>query len=116
MAKTCADALAGRTRATRSQPAWHQAYRALDHREAKKRCERNEILRTFPAGIQDFAETFISLQSKRHLADHDPDAPFGKTNVIEDIDEARDAIARFLQAPLRHRRAFAIYLPSRSIC
>ena len=57
-----------------------------------------------------FRETFISLQSKRHLADYDPDAPFGKTNVIEDIDEARDAIARFLQAPLRHRRAFAIYL------
>ena len=63
--------------------------------------------------IQDFAETFTSLQSKRHLADYDPDAPFEKSNVIEDIDEAQDAITRFLQAPLRHRRAFAIYLLTR---
>ena len=67
-------------------------------------------MRRFPAEIQDFAETFASLQSKRHLADYDPDAPFTKSGVREDIRAARDVIARFTRAPLKHRRAFAIYL------
>ena len=110
LARTCADMLAGRSGTNRSQSAWHQVYRALDHGEAKKRCEQNHIMRRFPAGIRDFAETFASLQSKRHLADYDPDAPFWKSDVLEGIGEARDVIARFARAPVKHRRAFAIYL------
>lgn len=67
-------------------------------------------MQRFPKAVQGFAETFASLQSKRHLADYDPDAPFRKSDVIEDIGEARNAIARFTKVPPEHRRAFAIYL------
>ena len=110
LAKTCADMLAGRSPAKRRQPAWRQAYRALDHGEAKKRCERNRAMQRFPAGIRDFAETFASLQSKRHMADYDPDASFRKSDVVEDIDATRNVIARLAKTPIEQRRAFAIYL------
>ena len=67
LAKTCADMLAGRSPTKRSQPAWRQAYRALDHGETKKRCERSHVMRRFPAEIRDFAETFASLRRNKPL-------------------------------------------------
>ena len=39
--------------------------------------------------MKDFAETFVSLQRRRHLADYDPDFPFSKSEVIEDIEQAQ---------------------------
>ena len=67
-------------------------------------------MQRFPAGIRDFAETFASLQSKRHMADYDPDASFRKSDVVEDIDATRNVIARLAKTPIEQRRAFAIYL------
>ena len=50
------------------------------------------------------------MQQKRHDADYDPDAAFVKSEVLASISEAEAAIQRFGEAPLRDRRAFAVYV------
>lgn len=109
LADCCANMLAGSVQANRSRPAWRQTYRALQHTTARNRCRRDTINR-FPSAIRNFAELFVSIQMKRHSADYDPDVTFIKSDVIQDIDEAEDAIMRFNEAPRADRRAFAIYV------
>ena len=109
LADCCANMLAGNAQDNRSRPAWRQTYRALQHTTARNRCRRNTINR-FPFAIQDFAETFVVMQVKRHRADYDPGAIFRKSNVIQDIEEAEDVIMLFNKVPRADRRAFAIYV------
>ena len=109
LARCCADTLVGKTRAHRSGPAWSQAYRALEHGHARTQCSRPRI-RTFPPEIQDFAEAFTDMRKKRHLADYEPEGRWTKSNVEEDLDAATDAIDGFEAAPLRDRRAFAVFV------
>ena len=48
---------------------------------------------------------------RRHLADYDPDTPFRKSEVQEDILRTQAAaLTRFAEAPREHRRAFAIHV------
>ncbi|MXZ50640.1 MAG: hypothetical protein F4Z09_07550 [Rhodobacteraceae bacterium] len=56
----CADCFIGKNRPARNQDAWQQAYRAVEHGEARKRCSRMEI-RNFPEAIQSFADFFVFL-------------------------------------------------------
>lgn len=109
LADCCANMLAGGVQANRSRPAWRQTYRALQHTTARRRCRRDTINR-FPSGIRNFAKLFASMQVKRHSADYDPDVTFIKSDVLQDIDEAENAIMRFNEAPRNDRRAFAIYV------
>ena len=108
---TCnANMLVGGPGANRSQPAWRQAYRGLQHGTVRQRCERQNIIIKFPDEIQDFAERFVDMQQKRHEADYDPDATFSKSDVIQDITDAEDVIRCFNSVPVRDRRAFAVYV------
>ena len=102
--------LVGGPGANRSQAAWRQAYRALQHGTARQRCERQNAIIKFPEAVQDFAERFADMQKKRHGADYDPDATFSKSDVVQDIADAEDVILCFNRVPARDRRAFAIYL------
>ena len=102
--------LVGGPGANRSQPAWRQAYRALQHGTARQRCERQSIITKFPESVQDFAERFADMQKKRHYADYAPDATFFKSDVIQDITDAEDVIRCFNSVPARDRRAFAVYV------
>ena len=108
LARTCADSLAGRSRSVGNRPMWRRVYRALEHRQAKTRCEN--VPPSFPEEMRDFGQTFAELQSKRHLADYDPDYPIWKSDVIADINDVRTAIDRFLAAPASVRRDFAIHV------
>lgn len=110
LAKCCADTLVGSRSADRSNPAWRQAYRALEHGFAKNSCKNQEIMKKFPQDIEDFANTFVSLQEKRHSADYDPFAQFTKLEVISDISSARDVIDRFRSSPIKDRRAFSAFV------
>ena len=110
MAAACADLLVGGTGADRSGPAWRQTYRALQHGPAQRRCGRTEIITRFPVEIQDFASAFRALQQKRHEADYNPDAAFVKSDVLASVSDAEAAIQRFATAPVRDRRAFAVYV------
>ena len=95
LATSNANMLVGCPSAHRSQPAWRQAYRALQHGTARQRCERQGMIIKFPYEIQDFAERFVDMQQKRHEADYDPDATFSKSDVIQDITDAEDVIRCF---------------------
>lgn len=109
LAANCADMLVGGPGAVRSGPAWNQAYRALQHGTARARCQRDDI-RKFPAEIQDFATAFVLAQSRRHEADYAPRPRFDKAYALQAVDEAERAIRRFRQAPVKDRRAFAVYV------
>ena len=39
LARTCADSMAGRAGVVGDRPMWRRVYRALEHRQAKTRCE-----------------------------------------------------------------------------
>lgn len=95
--------------ASRSQSAWRQTYRALEHGVAKNACNDGKIA-LFPNQIQDFANAFVTMQEKRHAADYDPAAKFVKSAVAQDILTARQAIEDFAQAPLKDRRAFCVFV------
>ena len=109
MAENCADMLVGEPGGGRSEPAWRQAYRALQHGTAKQRCRQNLMAR-FPTKIQDFADLFAAMQDKRETADYNPAGSFEQSAVVEDIDLSAEVITQFRQAPERDRRAFAVYV------
>jgi len=107
LAKFCADTLIGTN--ARSRGAWQQVYRALDHNFAKNACQNGNISR-FPREIQDFANAFVTLQSKRHSADYDPFARVYKSDALTNLANAEVVIKGFNKAPLRHRKAFAAWV------
>ena len=109
MAENCADMLVGQPGSGRSDPAWCQAYRALQHGTAKQRCRQSLTIR-FPLQIHNFANQFAILQGRRETADHDPIETFEQAVVIVDIEKTERCILDFRQAPERDRRAFAVYV------
>jgi hypothetical protein len=62
----------------------------------------------FPREIQDFANVFVQMQAKRHLADYSPTEKFYKSAVVNDLKAVEVAITDFEAAPLKDRRAFAV--------
>lgn len=109
LARCGADSLAGATRASRSQPAWEQIYRALEHGHAKNQCQNRAILNRFPPEIQDFADYFVLMQHHRHRADYAPMTNFSRIAVLTLIEQAEEIVHGFNSAPADDRRAFAIY-------
>ena len=107
LARSNANLLVGATPAKRSNRAWRQLYRALDHSQAAKAVNRNELPH-FPQDIQDFAVQFAKMQSHRHTADYDPMGTFSKSEVIQLILETNLAIEGFSRAKTLDRKAFAI--------
>ena len=107
---SCADTLMGGLHAGRGTDAWILTYRALNHRSAKARCSNKENLKQFSAHIRVFAETFARMQEHRHHADYAPDAGFRKSEAIQRINEAENAIRNFEKESLAERRAFAAYI------
>lgn len=101
--------LVGGSSAARSKHAWRQTYRALEHGFAKSACKDGKIS-LFPKAIEDFANNFVALQEKRHLADYDPSITLAKSEVVADIATAKDAILSFLKEPTKDRRAFAAHV------
>lgn len=110
LCRCCADCLIGTKSSTRSNGAWHQTYRALEHGHAKRVCGQTNNIELFPQSIQDFAITFTSMQLKRHDADYNPAKTYYKSEVLTDVESASTAIDGFSSAPLKDRRAFAAYV------
>ncbi len=110
LAGCCADVLVGGAGSDRSEPAWRQAYRALEHGTTRQRCRQASVIQRFPVEIREFANQFLDMQEKRHKADYDSNAGFPKLIVEQDIEATEKAIENFRRAPLKDRRAFAIYV------
>jgi hypothetical protein len=107
LAKNCADLLIGSTGAQRSEDAWAQVYRALDHGAARNLCSNGQTMAAYPAQIRTFANLFVTMQKKRHDADYDPQCSVIKSTVLTDISTVEAIIADFSAAPSAARRAFA---------
>lgn len=105
----CADTFAGGAGSGRSTEAWRQAYRALDHKQARNRC-KDAAQRNFPVEILRFAAHFADMQRERERADYDPDANFTKSEVTQHINDTAATVSQFLATPIRDRRAFAVYV------
>lgn len=110
LARNCADLLVGGTNSSRSKHAWRQTYRALEHGFAKNACKDGPTLGQFPKAIEDFANNFVAMQEKRHMADYDPTVKLSKSEVLADINLARQAITEFQKEPVKDRRAFAAHV------
>ena len=108
LARCGADTLVGRTRASRSQRAWEQTYRALEHGHVKNQCSKSDIAQFLPE-IQDFGKQFVVMQRQRHHADYAPVTVFMRARVIQYIDETERIIRRFNDAPDGDLQAFAVY-------
>ena len=107
LAASAADLFIGTVRS----PAWHRAYRALEHGRARRACLRGQTMREFPAEIRDFAEAFVILQEARQQADYALDVDvYRKSDVLDYLDSAERAISRFEQADAEARRGFAAHV------
>ena len=113
LAKQSADMLVGATRGRRSQRAWLQAYRSLEHGLAAAQCRR-PIIRRFPDEIQQFAEAFVDNQQMRHDADYNPDASYIRSDVLQLIDDTERVVLDFERSDTLDKRAFAVYVLFRS--
>jgi uncharacterized protein (UPF0332 family) len=108
IARAGADLLVGTVSAQRSEKAWRQVYRSLQHGEAKSRCQN--LPASFPQELADVAEAFVALQKLRHDADYDPDAAFLRRDVQSHILQAETALTKLRTAPIADRRAFVVWL------
>ncbi|MGF1446033.1 MAG: hypothetical protein ACFBRM_07505 [Pikeienuella sp.] len=95
---------------TRSNQAWRQVYRGLEHGRAKDCCKNKKMMSRFPKEIQDVAYQFKNLQEKRHSADYDPLVRFSRSSVLDDIEIAEEMIRQHRAVAIPHRRAFAAFL------
>lgn len=107
---TCADSFVGGTGADRSNPAWRQAYRAVEHGYAKGQFSNARIMGRFPQAIQDFGNLFVDLQAERHKADYDPHYRCKRSDVAASIAGAESAIRALSAARIRDRRALAAWV------
>ena len=114
LALCCANQLAGRTRASRSQAAWLQVYRALEHGYTRAQCEKHSVMSRFPVGIREFAQQFVFMQFQRHSADYDPGEHYLRLDVLKHVQETERLISQFNAAPKADQRAFALYVLLRS--
>ena len=95
----------------RRNPAWHRAYRALEHGRAKSACRQAQNMREFPAGIRNFAAVFVVSQIERQKADYALDADaYRKSDVLGHIISIELAISRFERADIEARRSFAAHV------
>jgi uncharacterized protein (UPF0332 family) len=108
IAKDAADLLVG-VGADRSEKAWEQVYRSLQHGDAKNACEGFRNLVPEPS-FKLCAATFVTLQQKRHDADYAPNFRILRSEAIDLIDQAELAIANLRASPKHDRREFAVSL------
>ncbi len=106
----CADMLIGTTSARRSEYAWRQAYRSIQHSQARRRLNDAKKIQSFPEEIQDFGDFFATAQDKRHDADYDPYYRVAKSDVLIDAAEAKSLIDRFMDVPPKDKRALAAWV------
>jgi len=110
LTRHCADKLVGAEKSRRSNEAWRQTYRALNHGVCKNKMDNKAMMAKFPNGILNFSETFILLQERRNEADYDPFRKFAKEEVLAYVERAKATIAELKDVPNLDLRAFAIYL------
>lgn len=110
LCRCCADALAGTTPASRRRPGWLLVYRSLEHTTARSRLANQSEMTAFPPEIRYFGIRFAHLQRQRHWADYNPAQDFSRSNVLQLITQAEQAIGRLEQCASADRRDLSLYI------
>ena len=112
LARCSADLLVGGVGSKRSDSAWRQVYRALEHGVINTSCKKKDVLKKFPKAIEDFANAFVTMQSKRHESDYDPKPKnkLTKSEVLADIQIVKSVINKFSKVKIKDRRAFCVLI------
>lgn len=110
LAAECADLIIGSQKKGRTERAWRQVYRSLEHGIAKNKCKQKDVMDLFPKEIIDFAVEFVRMQERRHSADYDPFFTVTKSEVHSDILSSQSAIEKFLSCERKHRKAFCAHV------
>ena len=105
-----ADTLVGDNPPDRDQSAWRQAYRALDHGYARRRCQSVQSDGRFSPAVCELADRFVFFQSRRHQADYDPDESFTPQEALAAVTQVESIISDFRAVAERERRAFAVFV------
>ena len=107
MAKNVADTMVGVVKGNRSEQVWAQAYRGLQHGDARTACDavRNQNV---PQGIRECADAFLELQAARHAADYDPLFRLTRAKAVTLVERAQEAVGKLRAASSQDRRAFAV--------
>lgn len=109
LARTCANALVGKTPSRRPNKAWVEVYRGLSHGVCQKACSQaNKV--AFPECIHNFADNFQQLQKLRHRADYDPSVKFDKKDAETWYQLAQLSIASLRSAESVDKKAFATWV------
>ena len=110
LCQNCANVIIGTRGADRSRRAWRQAYRSPKHQLAKRRFSDQKVMKAFPKEIEDFGNTFVNVQIKRHAADYDPWFRTARSEVSTDIATAEAAVRKLQSSPMKDRRALAAWV------
>jgi len=123
LAQSCADSFIGTQGAkNRSNKAWQQVYRSLEHGMAKNACEEcnkkdshGNFKKNFPPAIRAYATLFVEYQKKRHDADYNPYANtendgFTKADILDMIDQAKQAIQGMKALSSSDLKAFSAFI------
>lgn len=110
LCQNSADCFIGTSGADRSERAWQQAFRAVEHGFARHQCMNQQLMAHFPQEIQFFGISFTTLQEKRHEADYHPGTEFSLRDAQALLDTATLAIAELGKASLKDRRDFAAWV------
>ena len=110
LAASNANTLVGELPVEQRNWAWRQAYRAVDHRQARNRLGRASLGGRFPNDVCAFGEQFAVAQRMRHSADYDPYKELQATTVSDLISNAEAYILAFNRIHSDVRRELAIHL------
>ena len=113
LGRMCADSFAGTIEAERSNRAWIEVYRSLNHSNALSACrkairEKDPI--DFPQPIKTFADGFIQLLEYRNPANYDPNMQAVKSETIDVIDLSESSISYIRSANKKDSTAFASWV------
>ena len=66
----------------------------------------------FHPAIQEFADTFVAMKLQREEADYNPNPAqmFTRSQTLDNIRRAKEAIQAFMQAPASERRKFGAHV------
>ena len=113
LCRNTADCFIGAAGDGRSEWAWRQAYRAVDHGFARRQCQNQRVMARFPPQVQSFANNFVWLQEQRHAADYDPSVSIDLEHARSCRSEAALALAALAEASEKDCYDFAVWVTLR---
>lgn len=108
LARCAADSLVGA--AETGGESWTRVYRALNHRDLRKRCQQGRIPSSSPRALRRFGAEIVSMQPARHGADYNPAVRFTKRDVLAHVQEARGILQDLEHTSFSERRVFAVHV------